>query len=109
MNIFKNISLASPVELKKLIDYRHERIISLSIHSSDHLDFVIYAMDRHEIISEETTPGSEYISILEGELRVQIEEKTFLLAEGQSIIIPPLQSHSLEALTPCKMVQLSVN
>lgn len=109
MSKFKNIIQEAPVQFKDMIDYKENRIISHSICDTDHTSIVIFSLDQGEVISDETTPGSECFTVLEGRIHFSSGASAHELREGDSIIVPPNVSHSLEAIEQSKFLQISVN
>lgn len=106
---FKNIILESPVKLKDMVDYKKGRIISHSICNTEHVKIVIFSLDQGELISDETTPSSECFTVLEGNIQFCSGDSTHILTEGDSIVVPPLVNHSLEAIEKSKFLQTSIN
>lgn len=105
---FKNIEKAEIFRLEDLIEYKKNRIISLTLCNNDDLKIVLFSLDQQEEITEEQTPNIEQFTLIEGELKIVINSKTAFLKPGESIIVNPLDEHSLLALKPSKMLQTSI-
>ncbi|KXT78168.1 acetate kinase [Streptococcus sp. DD13] len=98
-------------ELKQLVTYHEEQIVSRSL--SKRLGIIssvtLYAMDQKESISKETSPQPKLLQVLEGRLAVTLEEGTVeILETGELLSIAAQQLHSLNAITPCKFLQIEL-
>lgn len=105
---FKNVDKASIFHLPNQIDYKKNRVISLTICDSEDIRIVLFSFDTEEAITEEQTPNTEHFTLLEGQMEVVIRGNKFVLNQNDSIIIEPEEEHSLLALTPCKLLQTSI-
>lgn len=61
-------------------------------------------MDRGERLSESLSRFDNFIQIIEGTAEVQIDEHTFQLISGESIIIPANSKNTISAKERCKMI-----
>lgn len=105
---FKNIEKGSIFRLPELIDYKKNRVISLTLCDSSDIRIVLFSFDKDEAITEEQTPNTEQFTLIEGRMEVVIDGKKFMLNENETIIVKPEEEHSLLALTPSKMLQTSI-
>jgi quercetin dioxygenase-like cupin family protein len=105
---FRNIDSARPVTLAAIADCRDNRIISRSILNRTSISMVIFAMDLGEEISEETEPETGWFRVLEGTLQVEIGNEGFAVGQGNDIVIPANEIHTLKALKRCKYLQISI-
>lgn len=105
---FRNVETGRPIFLNELTPYRRSRILSHSILNRPDISMVLYAMDQGEQISEETEPGLQWVTVTDGKLRVTLCGETHLLQQGQSILVPPQEPHSLDAVTQCKTIQINI-
>lgn len=67
---------------------------------------VVYALDQGETISAEILPGHKWITMLEGRLRVRVEEEDHLLSPGMTLVIAKQSWHELEALDSSKYIHI---
>lgn len=105
---FKNIEKGTIITLTDQINYKKHQIISLTLCDTERIRMVLFSFDKEEAITEEETQNMEQFTLLEGDMEVVVEGKTFLLQPGESIIIYPQEEHSLLAKEPCKMLQTSL-
>lgn len=61
-------------------------------------------MDRGEQISENFSRFANFIQIIEGKADIQIDEKSFQLNSGESLIIPANSKNTIRANERFKMI-----
>ncbi len=109
MSGYRNIELGSKFLMQDQIDYKTNRIISLNICETKDIRMVLFSFYKDEDISEEVTQDYEQYSIIEGEATITLEGKKFSLCKNDTIIVPPDKTHSIYAITNCKILQTSFN
>ena len=105
---FRNIEKAKVLNMKDLISYKINRVISLAICDTNDIRTVLFAFDKSEEITDEQTSNVEHFMLFEGEMRANIEGKEFIMKEGDSIIVDREKTHSFVALTQAKLLQTSL-
>lgn len=99
-------------DLKEFIDIRPGRIASRclslpGLSPSNAQEWVLYAMDREETISSETSPLTKLIHVLEGEVDMVVEQQAYHLSAGTTLIISAGTWHEFAAPVGCKFLQIS--
>ncbi len=96
--------------LLEMIHYHEHQIASRSLSKKLELNqsIVLYAMDEGESISKETSPRDKLIMILEGQLQLSYADNKQLLEKEALIKVEANTLHHLEALKPCKFLQIEV-
>lgn len=61
-------------------------------------------MDRGEQISENFSRFANFIQVIEGKADIQIDEKSFQLNSGESLIIPANSKNTIKANERFKMI-----
>lgn len=69
---------------------------------------VLYAMDKQETISSETSPKTKIIHVLEGELYMLVANEPCHLSVGASVIVQANTCHEFTAQSNCKFIQISI-
>jgi len=87
-----------------LIDYQEESVVSRTIIDKKTGTVTLFAFDQGQGLSEHTAPFDALVHILDGEAEVVISAKTHRLKEGQIIILPANEPHSLKAVKKFKMM-----
>ena len=60
------------------------------------------------LTANHTAPVNAVVQVIEGEVEITISDEKFILKEGEIILMPEGEPHSLLALTPFKMVLFKV-
>lgn len=96
--------LAKVVRLIDLADYQKGSVVSRTIVEKKTGTVTFFAFDKGQGLSEHTTPFDALVYILDGEAEIVISGKPFHLKEGEMVIMPANQPHSLRAIKKFKMV-----
>ncbi len=108
MEYFRNLQHSTVFCLENLVSCREKRILSRRICESDALRMVVFAFDRGEEITKETTPSAEVFCLLDGHMEASLGGRPATLLPGMALAAPPEEEHSLLALESCKMLQISL-
>ncbi len=108
MSDIKNIEIGTIFQLKEMVEYRESRVASLTVVQRADLGITLMAIYEGEGLSTHSAPGDAFVTILEGETEIHIEEDVFRLKEGESIIMPSSKPHSVKAITNMKMMLVLV-
>jgi quercetin dioxygenase-like cupin family protein len=99
---------ANPSELKGLISYQKDSVVSRTIIDKKTGTVTLFAFGRGQGLSEHTAPFDALVNVIEGEAEVTISSKPYRLKEGQMIIMPANQPHALRAISEFKMLLVMV-
>lgn len=99
----KRVEAAHVVKLVDLIEYQEGSIVSRTLIDRKTGTVTLFAFDEEQGLSEHTAPFDAMVHILDGEAEVVISGKAFCLKEGEMIIMPANQPHSLKAVKRFKM------
>jgi len=89
---------------KDLITYQEGSVVSRMIVYKKSGTITLFAFDSGEGLSEHTAPYDAVAQIIDGEAEISIEQTSFLLKEGQMIIMPANKPHALHAQQRFKMM-----
>jgi len=93
-----------PTRLTDLIEYQEAAVVSRTLVDKKAGTVTLFAFDRNQGLSEHTAPYDALVQIVEGEAEVTISGKAHLVKEGEVIIIPANEPHSLKAVNRFKIV-----
>lgn len=96
--------VAKGVRLLDLIDYQKESLVSRTIIDKKTGTVTLFAFDEAQGLSEHTAPFDALVYVLDGEAEVVISGRAHLLKEGEMIIMPANEPHSLRAVKRFKMM-----
>jgi len=101
--------LAPKVErLVDLVSYQKGSVVSRTILDKNAGTVTLFAFDAGEGLSEHTTPYDAMVTILDGKAEIKIGGETFLLGEGETIVMPADVPHALRAVERFKMLLVMV-
>jgi len=95
---------AKILRTKELVDYQTGSIVSRTIVDKKEGTVTFFAFDKDQCLSEHTTPYDAMVQIIEGEAEIKISGKPLHLKEGDMVIMPANEPHSLKAIKKYKMI-----
>lgn len=100
----KNIQPELVLELPKLVEYQQGQVISRTLAQNEAVSITLFSFDAGEEISAHSSTGDAMQIVLEGNARVTVGGKPYLLSQGQTIVMPAGIPHSVTAESPFKML-----
>ncbi len=95
-------------KMVELVSYQEGAVVSRTILDKNAGTVTLFAFDAGEGLSEHTAPYDAMVAILDGEAEVKIAGETFLLREGDTIIMPADVPHALKAVERFKMLLVMI-
>jgi len=95
---------AKPAALSGLVGYQDGSVVSRTIIDKETGTVTLFAFDQGQALSEHTAPFDALVLILDGEAEVTVSQQRHRLTQGEMIIMPAGQPHSLKALKKFKMM-----
>ena len=92
------------LNFKNLVEYSPGSIVSKSIMDDKAGRITLFAFDKDEKLSPHTTPFDALIQVVEGEGKIVIADKAYIVKEGESIIMPKDIMHAVNAKQRFKML-----
>jgi mannose-6-phosphate isomerase-like protein (cupin superfamily) len=77
-------------------------IVSRALMRTDGGNLTVFAFDRGQELAEHTAPFDAFVTVLEGGLRVVIDDVDHELAAGDAIVMPADVPHAVRAPVPAK-------
>src|SRR3990172_9416836 len=93
-----------PYTLVDMVDYQKDAVVSKTIIDKKTGTVTLFALDQGQGLSEHTAPFDALVQVLDGEVEIKISGKPFHLKQGEMIIMPANEPHSLKAVRPFKML-----
>ncbi|HLC16395.1 MAG TPA: cupin domain-containing protein [Thermodesulfovibrionia bacterium] len=93
-----------PYTLVDMVDYQKDAVVSKTIIDKKTGTVTLFAFDQGQGLSEHTAPFDALVQVLDGEVEIKISGKPFHLKQGEMIIMPANEPHSLKAVRPFKML-----
>lgn len=107
-HFLKNIPYAKVVDLAGLIDYAPGQVTSKTLVQNSHVGITLFAMAAGEGISAHKSTGDAFVTVLEGNGKITIDDNSFELEKGQSIVMPAGHPHAVSAMDNFKMLLVVV-
>jgi len=102
------VELAQVAKLADLVGYQEGSIVSRTLIDRKTGTVTLFAFDEGEGLSEHTAPFDALVYVLDGEAEVVISGRSFHLKEGEMVIMPAHEPHSLQALKRFKMLLVMI-
>ena len=100
----KELSKSTPFEFAGSIAYTEGAIVSKTIIKQAKGNVSLFAFDEGEELSEHTATFDALVQVIDGAADIVIDQQTYQLSAGQSIIMPANVPHALKATAKFKMV-----
>ncbi|GAA4414591.1 cupin domain-containing protein [Quisquiliibacterium transsilvanicum] len=94
--------------LKDLLQCQQKAVVSRMLVKNTGGSVTMFAFDKGEGLSEHTAPYDALLVGVEGEADVRIAGVTHRLGEGQTVLIPATAPHSVDPVTPFKMLLVMI-
>ena len=91
-------------KLVDLVDYKGASVVSRTLIDKKTGTVTLFAFDEKEGLSEHKAPFDALVYILDGEAEVTISGKAMRLRQGEMVIMPANEPHSLRAVRRFKMM-----
>lgn len=106
--MYKNIEKQTKVQLKDLVAYQENQVVSKTLVQNDTVSMTIFSFDKGEEISTHASGGDAMVTVLEGMGRFTVGGQVFVLEEGDTLIMPKDIPHAVYGEERFKM-QLTVS
>lgn len=104
----KNIQQATVLTLKDQIAYQPGQVVSKTLAQNEALSITLFSFDKGEEISTHASGGDAFVTCLDGVGRITIDGETYLLHEGESIVMPAGHPHAVYGEEAFKMLLVVV-
>ncbi len=88
----------------EIIEYIPNSVVIQTILKKSTGNISVMSFDSGEGLTEKTTPFDTFAQIIEGKAEIVIDDKSFLLETGESIIIPAHKSNYVKPNGRFKMI-----
>lgn len=93
--MYKNIEKQTKLELKNLIEYQENQVVSKTLVQNDTVSMTLFSFDKDEEISTHAAGGDAMVTVLEGTGRFTVGGQVFLLEAGETLIMPKDVPHAV--------------
>ncbi|MFX1304423.1 MAG: cupin domain-containing protein [Promethearchaeota archaeon] len=96
------------LNLESMIAFQEGSVISRALINKDVGTVTLFSFDKGEGLSEHTAPFDALVYIFNGKAEIIISSETFILEQGQMIIMPANEPHALKAIEKFKMMLIMI-
>jgi quercetin dioxygenase-like cupin family protein len=96
------------METSSMIDYQEGSVVSRALIDKPSGTVTLFAFDKDQGLSEHTAPFDALVYVLDGEAEVTISGNPRRVKQGEMIIMPAGQPHSLKAMQRFKMMLVMI-
>ncbi|APV43905.1 Cupin domain protein [Dehalogenimonas formicexedens] len=96
------------LELAKLIGYQDGAVVSRTVAERPAGTITVFAFDAGHGLSEHSASFDAFVYAIDGEAEISISGQKNRVIEGQMIIMPANEPHSVRAVTPFKMLLVMI-
>lgn len=101
--MYKNIEKQEKLMLKESGFLQTVRWFSKTLVQNDSVSMTIFSFDKGEEISTHAAAGDAMVTVLEGTGRFTVDDKVYILNEGETLIMPKGIPHSVSGEERFKM------
>jgi quercetin dioxygenase-like cupin family protein len=95
---------AQPARIADLVAYQDGAVVSREVLRKNTGTVTVFAFDEGQGLSEHTAPFDALAQTIEGELEIGISGVPLRLKEGEMVVMPAHEPHSLKAIAKSKML-----
>jgi len=106
--ILKNIAKSEVLDLKEQVGYLENQVVSKTLVQNPALNITLFAFAKDEEISSHESKGDAFVTCLDGEGEITIDDQKYILTEGQSIVMPAGHPHAVFGKEKFKMLLVVV-
>lgn len=99
---------AKPLPLGDLVSYQDGSVVSRTLVDRQSGTVTLFAFDEGQALSEHTAPYDALVHIIEGETEIRISGKPMGAREGEVVLMPANEPHSLKAVRKFKMLLVMI-
>lgn len=98
------VTLVQPTPLAELAEYAPGAVVSKTLLKKPAGTLTLFAFDRGQELSEHTAPYDAAVYVVDGEVELRIGTKTFVVKQGEFIVMPGNVPHALRATQKLKFI-----
>lgn len=87
-----------------LLDYQEGAIVSRTLVDDDSATVTLFAFAESERLTEHTAPHDAILQVVDGTAAVTIDDETYEVDDGETIVLPANEPHAVEAVSQFKML-----
>ena len=106
--MLKNIDKQKVLKLKEEVAYQKGQVVSKTLAQNEALSVTLFSFDKGEEISSHKSGGDAFVTCLDGEGEITIDDVKYILHEGESSVMPAGLPHAVYGKEQFKMLLVVV-
>ena len=94
--------------LRNIVDYQDGTIVSKTLVNEKSGTITLFAFDAGEGLSEHTAPFDALVYLFDGTAEITISGVSYPVQNGEIIVLPANEPHSLKAIKKFKMMLIMI-
>lgn len=103
-----SVGAAEVKQLVELLQYQDGSIVSRVLLKNKGGTVTLFAFDVGEGLSEHTAPFDALVVVIDGEAEIEIAGESFIVRQGETILLPANRPHAVKAATRFKMLLIMI-
>ncbi len=91
-----------------LISYQETSVVSKTMLDKKTGTITLFAFDKGQGLSEHTAPFDAMVTVLDGKAEITIAGNPVLVKQGEMLVMPANQPHTLKAVERFKMMLIMI-
>ena len=106
--MYKNIEKKTKLLLKDQVEYQGGQVVSKTLVQNDYVSVTVFSFDKGEEISTHASGGDAMVTVIEGCGKFIVDDKEYIVNQGESLVMPAKKPHSVHAVEAFKMMLVVV-
>src|SRR3989339_566502 len=90
------------------VEYQKAAVVSREIINKKTGTVTVFSFDKGEGLSEHTAPFDALVCVLDGKVSITISGKSYVLMQGEFLVLPAGKPHALKSITKFKMMLVMI-
>ncbi len=100
--------MLKPENLIDLINYQPGGVVSKTLIDKPTGTVTLFAFDQGQGLSEHTAPFDALVYVLENQAEIIINSQSYLVNQGEMVILPAQEPHAIKAIEKFKMMLIMI-
>ncbi|OGF45070.1 MAG: cupin [Candidatus Firestonebacteria bacterium RIFOXYC2_FULL_39_67] len=93
---------------KAFVEYQKSAVVSRELINKKTGTVTVFSFDKGEGLSEHTAPFDALVCVLDGKVSITISGKSYVLMQGEFLVLPAGKPHALKSITKFKMMLVMI-
>ena len=104
----KNIDHEKVLKIADQVNADADQVVSKTLAQNDFVSVTLFAFSKGEDISTHDSIGDAMVTVIEGCGKFIVDDKEYIVNQGESLVMPAKKPHSVHAVEAFKMMLVVV-